>query len=111
MLKKTTTAALLLTIGATSLVAACASGPALGANEAEASESEWEQTKAELGQRAGFELSCPSESLEFTLFKQFGRKPTEVGVSGCGERITFVRVVKGETIHGYVTGPWRADGA
>lgn len=106
--KSITTATLLLTLSVTSLVTACASAPTLEVNGIEVYENHWEQTKSELGPRASFEMDC-SEPLDFTLFKRFGRAPSEVGVSGCGERLMFIREPMGEG-YGTMMGPWKVSG-
>lgn len=71
---------------------ACAGDKVLVVDGISVYEAHWTKTQDELRSRAGFELDCPEDQLEFHLFRRFGRSPTEVGVEGCGRRETYTRV-------------------
>lgn len=91
---------LLLAVG----LGACA-GRQIVVNDIEVYESYWQQATEQVGQRAAFDLHCPREQMQFTLFAKRGRHPTQVGVDGCGSRATYVRHV------GPFVGPWHLDAA
>jgi hypothetical protein len=61
----------------------------------------WNQTLEELKPRVSFDLGCPGDQAQFTLFKRTGRHPTEVGAIACGKRAMYVRAVGRGGI-----GPW-----
>lgn len=63
-------------------------------------ESYWRGTTDELGTRTSFDIDCPPSAVQFQLIKRTGRYPSEVGVTGCGRRATYVRAV------GRNVGPW-----
>src|SRR5688572_20895076 len=67
-------------------------------------ENHWEQTKREVGQRMAFDFNCSQDQLSFTLFKRVARYPSEVGVTGCGRKVVYVRAVGQGGI-----GPWVAN--
>ena len=67
------------------------SSPNLVVDGIEVYEHQWVHTMNQIGPRAAFDLDCPREQLEFTLFTRVRRYPTEVGVRGCGRRSTYVR--------------------
>ena len=64
----------------------------------------WQQTLQEITPRATYELQCPAEQLSFSLIRKYGRSPVQVGISGCGQRILYVR-----PIIGGVVGSWRPE--
>jgi hypothetical protein len=81
----------LLVIG---LSAGCAT-PVLGPGQAvidgfKVNVKQWEKWKAQVGQRASFELDCPQEDLSMTILDTTSDMPTTVGVSGCGYRAVFI---------------------
>lgn len=80
-----------LTIGA--FASACASSPKIMVNGIEVYEGYWTQATDELRTRASFDLNCPPAQIQFVLMKRNGRYPTEVGVTACSHRATYVRVV------------------
>ncbi len=83
-------ALLLVALGTT--VAACGGGKKIiVVSGIEVYEKHWNQVLTDLGPRASYDLSCPREKLEFTLFKRTGRVPTEVGVAGCGTRAMYIK--------------------
>jgi hypothetical protein len=49
----------------------------------------WNKATSEVGSRASFALSCPKQALALTLLNRHGRYPSEVGVSGCGQRAIY----------------------
>jgi hypothetical protein len=82
-------ALLLLALGTT---AACGGGKKIiVVNGIEVYEKHWNQVLTDLGPRASYDLNCPREQLELTLFKRTGRVPTEVGVAGCGTRAMYIK--------------------
>ena len=61
------------------------SGRVILVNDIEIYEQVWSDTIRELSPRAGFDLHCQAEQLQFILFRRAGRTPVEVGVVGCGQ--------------------------
>lgn len=84
---------------------ACA-GRQIVVNDIEVYEHYWQQAVEQVGRRAAFDLRCPRDYLQFTLFAKRGRYPTQVGVDGCGSRAMYVRFLGPA-----YTGPWRMDAA
>jgi hypothetical protein len=93
--------AIALSVFLLALVSGCA-GPTTVVNGIPVYEAHWQQTTSELSTRAQFDLGCPSEHLELTLFRRLGRNPTEVGVTGCGQRATYIR----PNMAGYLSQSW-----
>ena len=93
-------AALLLVAGLAASTTACG-GRTLIVNGIEVYESHWVQTTQELSARASFDLGC-NDGLQFTLFRKLGRYPVEVGVSGCGQRVMYIR----PNVGGYMSNSW-----
>lgn len=83
----------------------CHRGPKIEVNGIVIYERYWTAAVAEVQPRASFELDCPPESLEFTLFRRSGPVPTDVGVRGCGRRSVYVN-----TGIGWFAGPPLVDG-
>lgn len=65
---------------------------------------EWDKTKQELANRMKFDADCADPAMSYTLLKKSFRYPTEVGVSGCGKKVMYVRAAVGAGL-----GPWHAD--
>lgn len=52
----------------------------------------WQDTIAEVGRIASFQMNCPAPQLQFTLLRRGSRLPEQVGVSGCGQRDVYTRI-------------------
>lgn len=90
------------TLASTGLVSAgCAKKKVIVVNGVEVYETIWNRTLDELHPRVEFDFNCPPGQVEFALLRRVGRYPTEVGVTGCGRRGTFVRAVGP-----YAASPW-----
>lgn len=85
-------------------LAGCASRQVIVVSGVEVYENLWAETVAELRPRAQFELGC--STLEFALFQKARSLPSEVGVTGCGKRVTYVRAVSFSPPR---RGPWSAN--
>ncbi len=85
MLKK------ILIAAALTSASACASSPTIMVNRIEVYENYWQRTLGQLGRRASFDLKCPANQINFTLFRKLGRTPVEVGADGCGKRAVYVK--------------------
>src|SRR5262245_11253865 len=77
---------------ASTLALACGGGQVIQVNGVEIYEKYWNKALKDLTPRASFDLHCPENGLSFTLFRKDGRQASEVGVSGCGSQLTYVRV-------------------
>lgn len=51
----------------------------------------WNDTVRQLSFTAAFDLQCPREELEYSLLDRQARYPSQVGVTGCGQRVRYVR--------------------
>lgn len=58
----------------------------------------WDQSVEKVATSAAFESSCPRSSLEMTLLEAEGYRPgsslkipTKIGVTGCGQKLVYVR--------------------
>ena len=54
-------------------------------------ERHWLQAADAVATRASFDMSCPREQLRLFLLHKQGRHPDQIGVQGCGQRVTYVR--------------------
>jgi len=50
----------------------------------------WRRAANEVTARATFDMSCPAEELELHLLMKVVRRPSQIGVDGCGRRVTYV---------------------
>ncbi len=84
-------------------VSACAGASLVVVDGQSVYDRPWKDVQGSLPGRASFDLDCPKEQLELRLLNvaAFYKYPTEVGVTGCGKRATYVRVVGTGVI-----GPW-----
>ena len=61
----------------------------------------WVEARQQLSQRASFDLQCDPNTLHYSLLARTARWAGTVGVSGCGQRVTYTSVGRGQ---------WFADG-
>ena len=76
------------------VTAGCAPKPVVVVNGFDVYEHVWEETKEAIGDRMQFDTGCEGP-LSYRLFSKHGTHPREVGVSGCGERLVYVRLGTG----------------
>lgn len=67
-------------------------GPSVRIDGVQIEASLWQRARAQVTRRAAFELDCPRAELDLYLIRKVGRRPTEVGVTGCGQREVYNRV-------------------
>ncbi|MDC0721400.1 hypothetical protein POL25_31120 [Nannocystis sp. bb15-2] len=72
----------------------------------------WLQDRQAIAQRASFDLNCPAEKLALTVLAVGGNGmffddwATQVGVSGCEQRVVYIR-----TAQGWIANIARSDAA
>jgi len=93
---------LAIVIGLGALLGACRE--VIVVNGIEVYENNWRKTIDEVGTRAAFDLGCPKEQLQFSLFAKVGKHPSQVGAEGCNKRGSYTRAI----IHSRI-GPWQAN--
>jgi len=86
------TLAALFTVSCTLAIAAGCRGPTTRIDGVEVEVQLWRRARAQVSRRAAFELDCPPAELDLYLIRKVGRRPTEVGVTGCGQREVYNRV-------------------
>ncbi len=56
-------------------------------------QSNWNKARADIVRKAVFDLSCSPEGLDVVVLDTSARWPVTVGVTGCGARVRYVRVL------------------
>jgi hypothetical protein len=76
------------------LLACAACGQVIVNNGIEVYASRCQRALSEIGPRASIDLDCPASDLQLALLRKQGKVPVSVGVSGCGHRAIYARLLR-----------------